>query len=58
MGMGMAVMRMAKMLVNMRMCGLARIAARCRSVSLLLHPEIFYAFETPRAAAPQSYYAV
>ena len=58
MGMGMPVMRMTKMLVNVLRCGFTRIAGRYRSVSLLLHPEIFYAFEKPRAAASQSYYAV
>jgi len=56
--MGMAMMRMPKMFVDMPVCGFGRIAPRRWSVSLLLHLEIFYAFQKPRAAAPQSYYAV
>ena len=54
-----AVMRVAKMLVAVLVCGFRRIAGLdSRSVSLLAHPEIFYAFEGRRAAARRPYYAV
>ena len=54
-----AVMRMADVLVAVLVRGFGRIAGLDRrSVRVLVHPEIFYAFERRRAAAPQSYYAV
>jgi hypothetical protein len=49
--MGMAMMRVANMPVCMLVWGFGRIAGCRRSVSLLLHPEIFYAFETRCAAS-------
>ena len=54
-----AVMRMTEMLVAVLVRGFGGIAwLDRRSVRVLVHPEIFYAFEQRRAAAPQSYYAV
>jgi hypothetical protein len=53
MGMRMAMMRVAQVRVSLMcvlVCGLGRIAGCCQSVSLLLHPEIFYAFKTSCAA--------
>jgi len=57
-GMSVAVMGMTKMPVAL-LRGFGRIAGLdSRSVRVLVHPEIFYAFEQRRAARPQAYYAV
>jgi hypothetical protein len=54
-----AMMGMTEVLVSVLVRGFGRIARLdYRSVRVLIHPEIFYAFERRRAAAPQSYYAV
>jgi hypothetical protein len=50
---------MTVMGVAVLVCGFGRIARLdSRTMSLLLHPQIFYAFERLRAAALCSYYAV
>ena len=46
--MGVPTMRVAQ--VRVLVCGFRRIAGGCRFVSLLLHPEIFYAFKRRCAA--------
>jgi len=54
-----AVMRMTEVLAAVLVRGFGRIAGLDRrSVRVLEHPEIFYAFERRRAAESQSYYAV
>jgi hypothetical protein len=54
-----AVVGVTRVLVAMPVCGFGRIAGlNSRSVSLLLHPEIFYAFERQCAAPQGAYYAV
>jgi hypothetical protein len=58
-GMAMAVMSVARVIVAVPVCGFRRIAGRDRrSVSVLVHLEIFYALERRRAAARQACYAV
>ena len=53
------VMRMTEALMAVLVRGFGRIAGvDRRSVRVLEHPEIFYAFERRCAAESQSYYAV
>ena len=54
-----AMMDVPKMLMAVPVRGFGRIAGRDdRSVIVLMHLEIFYAFAVRRAAGSQSYYAV